>query len=60
MDEKTECLWCNELITLIDGAYNGSYGTVIEKRCPKCHGLVSTRLQGIPQDIIRKNTGAKA
>lgn len=60
MEEKTNCPWCNELVALTEGAYDGSYGTVVEKRCPKCGSLVSARLKGIPEAITKKNIGVKA
>lgn len=60
MEEKTNCPWCDEVVVLTEGAYNGPYGEVIEKRCPKCQALVSTRLKGTPQQIIKRNAGAEA
>lgn len=60
MEEKMKCPWCNELVVLTEGSYDGSYGAVVEKRCPKCRNLVLTRLKGIPETIIKKNAGTKA
>ena len=59
MKEKINCPWCNEEVEYNEGTYKSSYGDVIERRCSKCGNLVSTRLKGIPQDIIKKNAGVK-
>ena len=54
MEEKKNCPWCNEQVIFIKETSSRQYGEVVERRCPKCRGLVSTRLKGIPEAIIKK------
>lgn len=54
MQAELKCPWCEAIIAPIAGRYTGTYGTLMEKRCPRCHNLVATRLEGIPETIIKK------
>jgi len=54
MEEETECPWCEELLSLEESKYQGSHGSMWVMRCAKCHKLISVRLEGEPDRIIKK------
>ena len=53
MEEK-ECPWCESPLSLEESFQQGSHGKMRIVRCAKCHKLVSVRLEGEPQQIIKK------
>lgn len=53
MEEK-ECPWCESSLSLEEGWHQGSHGKMWIIRCAKCHKLISVRLEGEPNQIIKK------
>jgi len=53
MEEK-ECPWCESSLSLEESWHQGSHGKMWIIRCAKCHKLISVRLGGEPNQIIKK------
>ena len=55
MEEKKdkECPWCQELLILEESHYQGPHGKMKIFRCGKCSKLISARLEGEPDTIIK-------
>ena len=60
MADKVKCPWCGEEVSLVEGIYHTSYDKVRERRCSKCKNLISTRFEGTPEEIARKDIREKA
>lgn len=60
MESQIKCPWCNENVVCIEETHDGTYGTIREKRCPICKNLISTLLEGIPNNIINKQIEVKS
>ncbi|MGA2463232.1 MAG: hypothetical protein ABSH06_02635 [Thermodesulfobacteriota bacterium] len=54
IEEEKECPWCGELLSLAESNHQGSRGKMRIMRCGKCHKLISARLEGEPDRIIKK------
>jgi C4-type Zn-finger protein len=55
MEEEKECPWCQESLILEESHYRGPHGKMKIMRCGKCHKLISTRLEGEPDRIIKRD-----
>lgn len=53
-EEKSRCPWCEEILSLVEEKHQGSHGRMRVRRCAQCSKLISVRLQGEPEGIIRK------
>ena len=53
-EEKSQCPWCEELLSLLEDKHQGSHGKMRIMRCAHCHKLISVRFEGEPDSIIRK------
>jgi len=53
MEEK-ECPWCGSQLSLKGSWHQGSHGKMWITRCAKCHKLISVRLEGEPDRIIKQ------
>ena len=53
MEEERECPWCEEIYFLKESWYQGPNGKMKVMRCSKCEKLISVRLQGEPERIIK-------
>ncbi len=51
---KIKCPWCGNEGEAREGEFEGPYGKIKEKRCGVCGNLISTRLEGIPEEIIKE------
>ncbi len=54
MTDVSECPWCGKS-ELFEGEHKGTNGIMKIIRCAQCQKLVSVRLKGEPDSIIRKN-----
>ena len=56
MEEKKEkeCPWCQGLLILEESHYRGPHGKMKILRCGKCFKLISARLEGEPDGIIKR------
>lgn len=54
MEEKKRCPWCQEEVSIEESLHQGSNGKMRLKRCSKCGKLVSARLEGEPDRILKK------
>ena len=54
-EKQKECPRCQEELNLSESEYKGPYGEMKVMRCAKCHNLISARLKGEPDRIIKKN-----
>ena len=54
MGDKTQCPWCEELLSLKEEEHQGSHAKMRIVRCSKCNGIISTRAEGAPERIIQK------
>lgn len=54
MGEEKQCPWCEELLSLVESTHPGSHGKMRIMRCSQCDGLISARLEGEPDRIIKK------
>ena len=55
MEEEKECPWCQGLLILEESRYQGTHGKMMITRCGKCHKLISARLEGEPDRIIKRD-----
>jgi len=53
-EEKSRCPWCEEILSLVEEGHQGSHGMMRIRRCARCSKLISVRLEGEPDRIIRK------
>ena len=51
---KKECPWCSKELVLAESEHVGSHGTMKVVRCVSCNCLISVRLKGEPDEIIKK------
>lgn len=54
MESKVKCPWCGQEAPRLESGYQGAYGKMRITRCSQCHKLISVRLEGEPDDIIKK------
>ena len=54
MESKMECPWCDQELSLSEEEYQGPNGKMRIKRCAQCHSIISIRLEGEPDEIIKK------
>jgi C4-type Zn-finger protein len=56
MEEKKEkeCPWCQGSLILEESHYRGPHGKMKILRCGKCFKLISARLEGEPDRIIKR------
>jgi C4-type Zn-finger protein len=56
MKEKNgkECPWCGEPLVFEENYYQGPYSKIRVLRCSKCYKLISARMDGEPNKIIKK------
>ena len=54
MQEKSRCPWCEELLSLVEDKHQGSHGKMRIMRCDQCNKLISVRLEGEPDRILKK------
>jgi len=54
LEEKRQCPWCEELLSLVDEEHQGSHGKMKITRCAGCHKLIRVRSEGEPERIIRR------
>ena len=46
---ETRCPWCGEVVPVAEvkvGRHKNDYGTVVERRCPKCSRVLAAYLDG--------------
>ncbi len=51
--EGKGCPWCQELLIPKEEHYKGPHGLMKILRCSKCFKLISARLNGEPDQIIK-------
>jgi hypothetical protein len=54
MEEEKQCPWCGNILSLVESKHKGSHGKMRILRCEKCQKLISVRLEGEPESIIKK------
>ncbi len=52
--KEKECPWCQESLLLEESHYKGPNGKMKILRCRRCSKLISARLEGEPDRIIRR------
>lgn len=55
MDEnRVQCPWCDAELHTVEEKHQGSHGKMRVLRCSQCSKLISARLEGEPDRILRK------
>ena len=54
VENKMKCPWCGEEMSPQKSEHRGPYGKIRLTRCSQCQKLISGRLEGEPDAIIRK------
>jgi len=54
MENKVLCPWCNEEMTPVKNTEKGTYGNLRITRCGSCKSILSVRLEGEPDNILKK------
>ncbi len=54
MENKVKCPWCHQEVSILESEHQGPYAKMVLRRCSSCHKLISGRVVGEPDEIIRK------